>query len=671
MKRLISQSPYRSTALSLLVCAPLITSACSSEPTPLDPPDAAVDAAAIDAPPAIDASPPPPPLFSHERGFYSDSFELVVSPDSDDIDVYYTLDGRDPDGPTATQYTGPITIDSTTIARFSLRTGGAPIAESVTHTYILPHTVPDQSAPAGYPAQWWQNHGTGPWPADYEMDSEVVDGAGSAQMFPRTFYSLPAVSVTLDPDDLFGPTGIHENSYQEDASWVRVGSFEVLKHESRPSAQINCGVRIFGRLSRDPDRSPKKSFQIEFDSQYGPDSLQYSLYDDTGVSEFHTVILRAGYNRTWVHSSAGQRRRSQYVRESFAAASQRDMGHLAPRTRVAHLFLNGLYWGLYLVQERPDADFQAVHVGGAASEYDTLDAGDIIDGDRAGWDQMMAIVESGVDSMGAYQSLQQWLDLENFADYVLLQHYLGNTDWPENNWYAARQRTVDGRFHFFNWDAEAILGDVEDDVIAADEDDSPGRIFQALRANPEFLIYFADRINKHLANGGALTPARGLARWDEYGPEAGIGVFGESARWGDHLRDDRGVPDAELYTYSSFYVEEAERIEEDVLPFRSAFVIEHYRDAGVFPQVDAPLLFRHGGSVPAGYQLSLLGDGPDRDVFYTLDGSDPRLVGGAVSGQALIYAGTISIESDLTLKARVRTTGGAWSALTEADFTVQ
>ena len=37
--------------------------------------------------------------------------------------------------------------------------------------------------------------------------------------------------------------------------------------------------------------------------------------------------------------------------------------------------LNGLYWGMYHVHERPDGDFMASYFGGESEDYDTVSAG--------------------------------------------------------------------------------------------------------------------------------------------------------------------------------------------------------------------------------------------------------------------------------------------------------
>jgi hypothetical protein len=52
----------------------------------------------------------------------------------------------------------------------------------------------------------------------------------------------------------------------------------------------------------------------------------------------------------------------------------------------------------------------------------------------------------------------------------------------------------------------------------------------------------------------------------------------------------------------------------------------------------------------------------DGKIYYTLDGSDPRLPGGAISRKALEYKDAIALKPDLRVMARVRSEYGLWSA---------
>jgi hypothetical protein len=58
-------------------------------------------------------------------------------------------------------------------------------------------------------------------------------------------------------------------------------------------------------------------------------------------------------------------------------------------------------------------------------------------------------------------------------------------------------------------------------------------------------------------------------------------------------------------------------------------------------------------------------------IYYTLDGSDPRMVGGGISPTALEYTGPITLTSDLVIRTRALQSGRLWSAVDEAAFVVR
>src|SRR5207302_6798217 len=137
-----------------------------------------------------------------------------------------------------------------------------------------------------------------------------------------------------------------------------------------------------GGWNRRPEESPKHSFRVIFKKKYGLGKLRFPLFGESGVHEFDTLVLRAGCNNTWLHWSAEERRRGDFIRDQWMRDTLLAMGHSSARGFFAHLYLNGLYWGLYNPSERPSAPFIAAHLGGAPADYDVRNGDNILEGDE-------------------------------------------------------------------------------------------------------------------------------------------------------------------------------------------------------------------------------------------------------------------------------------------------
>jgi CotH kinase protein len=57
-----------------------------------------------------------------------------------------------------------------------------------------------------------------------------------------------------------------------------------------------------------------------------------------------------------------------------------------------------------------------------------------------------------------YEEMKQYLDVTNFADYIIASFYVGETDWPGNNWYVIMRGGADPLpAQFQAWDGEWSL----------------------------------------------------------------------------------------------------------------------------------------------------------------------------------------------------------------------
>jgi hypothetical protein len=332
------------------------------------------------------------------------------------------------------------------------------------------------------------------------------------------------------------------------------------------------------------------------------------------------------------------------------------MGWLAPHNRYVHLYLNGLYWGIYDVAERPDASFAAAYLGGAREDYDVLDESGVKSGDARAFEQLQ--MSPGGRGGDLLARVGRHIDLEAYIDYLLVNYYAGNRDWGENkNWYAIHRRAEGERWRYCIWDGEMILQGLRDDAV-----NRPGRppfgIAESLSQDPEFQLLFADRVQRHCFGTGALTPSACIARWGRRAAELDTAILAESARWGYYRRD---VP----YTRDREWYAEQRRLLEQYFPKRTRTLLRQLQTAGLYPMVDAPSV----GVAPAAADGTpaqlVLRAGEGAEIWYASDGSDPRTAGSsAPSPRAQQFKTPIPASAIPGLKARARL-AGVWSALVE------
>ncbi|MHC5061354.1 MAG: lamin tail domain-containing protein [Planctomycetota bacterium] len=609
--------------------------------------------------------------FSRQAGIFTSSFSLGLTAKSPVATIRYTTNGNEPNESVGQVYTGLIPITNTAIIRAAAFEPGYSRGPVKTKTYLSLADVYSQPVlPTGFPDVWHEGY-----PVNYRMYPPVV--TEYAAELGDAFTSIPSLSIVMNMDDLFSQeTGIYPNSMAEGVAWERPASAELIFADDSEGFDINCGIRTYGDGSSMPWVNLKHSFRLLFKGIYGPTKLDYALFEDSSVTQFDTIILRGGSNHCWANREESyERENAEYIRDIFARDTQLAMGQLSSHGNFAHLYLNGVYWGLYNPSERPDAGFLSAYYGGEKDDWDAMNSGEMVDGNREAWNTMMGIAEDGLETQAAYDQIQEYLDVDNLITYMIINHYIGNVDWSEKNWYAGRLRETGAGYRVFSWDAELSIFDPD---VHGDEfinnlwhnaDDTPQRLFHQLLDNPEFRLLYADHLHRHLFNGGALTPGSCIERYTKRADEIYTAIIGESARWGDHMMETHGgLP----YTRDDDWIASVNYILDDYMPFRSDILLDQYRAISLYPDVDAPVFningsYQHGGYVPAGASLTIT-KSDSGTIYYTTDGSDPRLQGGSVSGSAsssLPY----TLNDTKQIKTRVKD-GSNWSALNEATYAV-
>jgi hypothetical protein len=653
---------------------------------------------------------------SHPRGFYDQAFELTLAAPNTPAEIRYTLDGSAPSKTNGLVYSKPIAIRQTTALRAALIGADGASRASVAHTFLFPADIlrqsPDGFPPPGFPIKWGENR------VDYGMDPEVVNDPAYRDQILPALKSIPSFSLVMDLEDLFGERrGIYANSTQSGREAERPCSLELIHPDGRAGFQIECGVRIRGGFSSMAFNA-KHAFRFFFRKEYGQGKLKYPVFGPDAAPSFDGFDVRCAQNYSW---SLGGDPRGLFLRDQLNRDLQLAMGHPGARGGFYHLFINGQYWGLYNSCERPEASFAESYFGGKKEDYDVIKTGGVgrgggfgpgvgaTDGNTAAWERLVAAAKVGLADNAAYFKLlgrradgasdpgqEVLLDPVNLIDYMLVIFYGGNLDAPisrfmgnrgPNNWHAIRHRTAREGFRWFVWDAEHTLLDPEEDRTGpfAGESEpgacSPQWIYQQCLENAEFRQLLADRIYKHFSNGGVLTPESVIARFKERVKEIEQAVICESARWGDVAgggfgggppRPTRTTPDGlekpVPLTRDEEWRAEVNRLLNEYFPKRSDIVLFQLWRQGLVSDLTPPRFDPPPGAVARGAQLSLAaGDGK---VYFTTDGTDPRLVGGKVNPAAKNYTGPLSLSATTILKARLLV-GDEWSPLAEGRYEVR
>lgn len=667
-------------------------------------------------------------LFSKRSGFYNDPFDVILTSADPGATIIYTLNGSNPQDLTgAFSGSSPLTVHidpadpsgraltPSVIIRASVVKAGFKPSKPKAATYIFPEKLKTQSFPGGN----WPTYNINSQLIDLAIDSRVVNDPLYSSSFVASFMAIPSVSLITDNKNLFDAAeGIYVNADGHGVNWEKECSVELINPDGSEGFSINAGLRIRGGWSRH-DTYPKHGFRLFFREKYGSAKLNYPLFGEEGASEFDKIDLRTEQNYAW---NNGQSYNS-FVRDVFARDLQRDMGQPYTRSRYYHLYLNGMYWGIYQTQERSEARYASEYFGEDDEDYDVVKVntenwGHLIeasDGNLDAWKKIWDLCVKGFESDANYYALlgkdpegkpvrggDVMVDIDNLIDYMLIIFYTGNFDAPAssfsknkycNNFFAVADRVdKSSGFIFFAHDSEhsafdeahtpgiglnedrVNLGKRTDDMkmlISSFSYFHPQWLHFKLTANSEYRARFASRAYNHFKKGGVFSPEMALASLNKRVSEVENAIVAESARWGDAKRTT-GSP----YTKNAQWLPEINKIRNRFIPLRPAIVISQLKIASLYPESDAPVISTSAGTVstkdyivtnPVDVKIS----NPNTSgiICYTLNGTDPRKEGGAINTGAISVKGqaTLSLAESAVVRARILT-DGKWSAISEVNF---
>jgi hypothetical protein len=610
--------------------------------------------------------------FSHSRGFYDAMFFLTLSTATESAEIRYTTDGSRPSATNGTVYSSSLPISQTSTIRAIGVKPGFLDSDVKTHTYIFVSDVITQSPNGEAPGPGWPTGTVNGQILNYGMDPDVVNDPRYSGVIDDALLAIPSFSLVTDLAHMFDPsTGIWVNASQEGLPWERPVSVELVYPDGTDGFQIDAGMRIRGGYSVSGN-NPKHAFRLFFRSiygaPYGEGKLRYPLFGDEGVKEFDHMDLRCSQNYSWAFSGDTA---NTMVREVFSRDVQGMTGHPYTKSRYYHLYFNGHYWGLFQTQERSEASFGETYFGGDKLDYDVISsnwsAGRQMvptDGNRqsldrlfyattapateseqagfASYDRYYRVQRLNVDGtpyIGSDPNYEMLLDVDNLIDFMIIEYYTGDRDGPgsrfggiPNNTWCIYNRVNPFGWMWFHHDNEHTLGAGAAELNMVSPLTTAGASIQYFNPqwlheqlaniNVDYRIHFADHVYRHFYNGGLLSTVEARKHIQKRANQIDMAIIAESARWGDskvhppRTKDDHWLPEIDALLYDTS--------DRRHLTPRVNEVLGQLLAVGWYPYVQVPVFNQHGGLVSSGFALTMDPNGPGT-IYYTLDGSDPRV----------------------------------------------
>ena len=380
-------------------------------------------------------------VFSANGGFYEDVFALELFNYYPQHHIRYTTNGNKPTAQSPL-YEEPLVLDASKYSRSDIYT----IINCPEQDFYLPDSV---------------QHCIVIRAAAFDENDSCVSSVMTHSYFIHALgcetHGLPAVSLCADSLDLFDyETGIFVpgvyydplnpnwtgNYYEEGREWERLMNVEFYEQDNTGINQL-AGLRTHGGNGR---RFQQKCIKIYAREEYGKKRFKHRFFETIPHNNFKHLVLKP-FSASYDHSGVNDHVCNQI-------ASQLDLETLASRPVV--LFLNGEYWGVYFIHERPDERYLEDHFGVDIEHVNIINAWNpfVACGTDENFMELFHWMEDAdLSDPEEYAYVETKIDIDNFIDYQIFELFSENTDWPANNMRCWQLDNGKWRWIFFDGDA--------------------------------------------------------------------------------------------------------------------------------------------------------------------------------------------------------------------------
>lgn len=386
--------------------------------------------------------------FSAPGGFYEEGFALQLRNANPQNHIRYTLNGNCPTSQSA-RYETPLLMDFGLYSRSDIYTiVNCPQPDfyqpdSIRHCIVIRAAVFDES-------------------------DNCISRVKTCSYFIGTLgcdtHGLPVVSLCADSLDLFGyeegifVPGVHfdplhpystGNYFMKGQDWERPCNFEFYEVDDNAGVNQQLGLRTHGKQSR---WRSHKGYSLYAREEYGKKRIRYRFFETTPMEKFKHLTLRP-YSSTW--NGAGC---EDYLCNRIAQSL--DIETLSSRPCV--LFINGEYWGVYYLEEKPDEHYLEDYLDVDKDQVNIIKEWHEVEcGNGDNFDALYAWMEQAdLSDDEQYSYAEAHIDIANFIDYFVFEIFAMNRDWPATNLRCWQEN--EGKWRWIFYDGDGCLVDQGD-----------------------------------------------------------------------------------------------------------------------------------------------------------------------------------------------------------------
>lgn len=268
----------------------------------------------------------------------------------------------------------------------------------------------------------------------------VEDGKINSNVITKSYiinenHTLPVFSLVVDRDDY--------NSLVYDSWNTKIEEkASVAYFDNGNGFALDCGIKMFGGSTRG---LAKQSFALKFKKQYGPSELHYQVFENRDNSVYNNLVLRSGSQDYSVSM----------IRDPMMTSLMEETDVDVQAMKPIILYINGVYWGIYFLDEKIDEDFVGSHynVDGSKADIVRID-GDVTAGTGENFEDLLTFMRTHNMALDEnYEYIKEKINIDNMIRFWVAETYITNNDIINTR--AFSHPDIDnGRWHFVFYDLD-------------------------------------------------------------------------------------------------------------------------------------------------------------------------------------------------------------------------